>query len=278
MSALHSLSAISGIKTSRGFTLVELVAVIVLLGILSVGASGFIRSAVEIYQDTLRRDDLSQQGRFVVERISRELRNALPGSVRVINSGLTHCVEFIPVEAASIYLSVLSAAPQDNFQAVDFDFISVSGRKIAVYPVDNADVYSSGTATLADLDSVGSEANNERRINLSAAHRFAQDSPQNRFYIINSPVSFCASEASLVRYQGGAYGFNATQIVPPAASGLLVTELISLADINPQAIFVYSPGDLQRAAVVQMDLRFNDSGNDEEWLRFSQAVFIRNTP
>lgn len=278
MSVAQSLKVKHRINRNAGFTLVELVAVIVLLGILSLGVSGLIRSSVEIYQDTLRRDDLAQQGRFIVERISRELRSALPGSVRVIDSGLTHCLEFIPVEAASIYLGVLSAASQDNFQAVDFDFTSVSGRKVAVYPVDNVDVYASGTATLTDLNNVGAPINNERRITLDASHHFAQDSPQNRFYIINNPVSFCASQASLIRYQGGAYGMNVTQLIPPAASGLLMTEQISLADSDPQPAFLYTQGSLQRAAAVHMDLRFVDSRNTNEWLRFSQTVFIRNTP
>lgn len=277
MSSRSKLPTLSLKDKAQGFTMVELVAVIVLLGILSVGSSQFIRSGVEIYNDTIRRDDLAQQGRYVVERISRELRRALPGSVRVNSSGSPQCLEFIPIEAASIYLGVVSAASQTSFQTVDFDFPigAILGRQVIVYPLDNNDVYQPASLSKTPLSSVAAVSSNERTVNFSS-RKFAQDSPQNRFYIFSGPVSFCVSEGSLMRYEG--YAMANDQPVPPSSGGALLAEQISLADTNPGPAFSYSAGTLQRASVVHLDLRFVDSDSDDEWARFSQAVFLRNTP
>jgi MSHA biogenesis protein MshO len=69
--------------TAKGFTLVELVTVIIVLGVVSVGISGFIRTGVQTYSDVIERDQLLGDSRFVVERIHRELRLAIPNSARV---------------------------------------------------------------------------------------------------------------------------------------------------------------------------------------------------
>ena len=41
---------------NKGFTLVELITVIIVLGVVSVGISGFIRTGIQIYTDTTERD------------------------------------------------------------------------------------------------------------------------------------------------------------------------------------------------------------------------------
>ena len=80
-----------------GFTLIELVVVITVMGILSIGAVSFITDASDGYANTVRRTELGSTMRLAAERVTRELRNALPNSVRV--SG--NCLEFIPVEGGS---------------------------------------------------------------------------------------------------------------------------------------------------------------------------------
>ena len=48
----------------KGFTLVELVTVIIVLGIVSIGVTSFIRSGVQIFNDVSERDELLSQSRF----------------------------------------------------------------------------------------------------------------------------------------------------------------------------------------------------------------------
>ncbi len=67
-----------------GFTLVETVVVILLLGILSAGAFYGILSGVEIYL-TATRGFLNpfQEGRTALEKMAREIRETNPGSVTI---------------------------------------------------------------------------------------------------------------------------------------------------------------------------------------------------
>jgi len=269
-------------RYQRGFSLVELVAVIVLLGLTAAATSQFIGQGMGVYVDTVRRDALQQQGRFAIERLSRELRNALPGSVRVLN----YCIEFVPIEAASSYLDNIADFAQTGFQAVDFDYssVAVNGRSVAVYTVANEDVYDPGRGAVTELLSVAAVDTFQRRVKLSEdsdpGHRFWRESPTRRFYIVTEPISFCLSANQLLRHSD--YGWLAAQATSTAAigDGQLVAESIASLDAagDPIAVFAFSSGTLQRAGAVHLDFRFRDSAAEDEQLVFSQEVLLRNTP
>lgn len=67
----------------RGFTLIELVVTIVLLGIISAALAPFFYSAVSGYFDSQARARLTGEGRLALERLSRDLREADPASISV---------------------------------------------------------------------------------------------------------------------------------------------------------------------------------------------------
>ncbi|MGL5286554.1 MAG: PilW family protein, partial [Aeromonas sp.] len=67
---------------SRGFTLIELVMVVLLLGILATFSTQFVSISTRIYGDASAREQLMSDARFALERLNRELRDAVPGSVR----------------------------------------------------------------------------------------------------------------------------------------------------------------------------------------------------
>ena len=87
----------------KGFTLIELITVIVLLGILSVGISSFLNFGTQIFVDATNRDEIISTARFSVERLNRELRKALPNSVRATDNGNSidpitrQCIEYTPI-------------------------------------------------------------------------------------------------------------------------------------------------------------------------------------
>ena len=262
----------------RGFTVIELVAVIVLIGLLGAGATLFIGDSVRIYTDNARRTELTQQARFVIEKISREVRNALPGSVRVNDNGSTYCLEFMPIIAGSSYTSSVAGIALTSVDAVPHpDLLNEvnSGDVLTIFAVDNDSVYNPLTTALATINSVAA-ASPVIRITLDATHTFALDSPQNRFFIVRGHVSYCAQEGVLTRYSN--YTSGAAQPLPPTdGNGYTVAENIRLNDSGAVVPFLYEPGVLERTGVVHLDFRFRDNDAMAEWVRFSHEIFIRNT-
>ena len=118
-----------------GFTLIELVVVITVMGILSIGVVSFITDASDGYANTVRRTELGSTLRLAAERVTRELRNALPNSARV--SG--NCLEFIPVEGGSTYLNLPVAITSTTFNAAAPIDAAMTGTRIAVFPDSAAD-------------------------------------------------------------------------------------------------------------------------------------------
>lgn len=68
---------------ARGFTLVELVITLVVIGIIAGVLAPFIFQAVNGFTDTRARAELVGKGRLALERLARDVRQADPGTVRV---------------------------------------------------------------------------------------------------------------------------------------------------------------------------------------------------
>ena len=66
--------SIGGDQKSNGFTLIELIIVIVIIGIISGIAALIIMQGVKAYSDENTRSDMHYQARLAVERMAREIR------------------------------------------------------------------------------------------------------------------------------------------------------------------------------------------------------------
>ena len=265
---------------ARGFSLIELIVVILILGIVSAGTAIYIVRGMQAYTDTVRRDRLTATARAATERVVRELRNALPNSIRITTDSAggvtTACIEFVPVERASAYQDDL--APQGSitrFDAVPFSPPPAGNRFVVVYPYATTPLYASGNpGPVAGFDAASNTLAGEVR--LTAAHRFAHDSPQRRFFIGTDPVSFCIDDGSGQLNRYGGYGFTAVPAAPPTAAPALLGENLQLIDGSAAVVpFAWDPGSLTRAGVVTLDFRFMEEG---EWVRLRQEVQIRNAP
>ncbi len=257
------------ISRQRGFTLTELVMVIVIVGILSIALTRFITATVGGYVDTASRQQLASAGYIASEKISRELRMALPNSIRL--NATDSCIEYIPILAGTHYVSIPLETAGDSISAVGARVsAAVSGRAV-VYPVSTSSVYSpssSGAITAATATlPVGTD---EIAISLSSNHQFDADSPARRIFIVDSPRAFCVVGGLMFQYRN--YGFNNAVTLPPTGG----QRAVLLDNISSSAnTFDYTPASLVRNSVV--NFRYTLNKNDETW-QTEQEVHIRNVP
>ena len=261
--------------------MVELVVVIVVLGVLAAGTTKYIVDSMEAYSSTVRRDQLASTSRLAVERVVRELRNALPNSVRIDTNTVagvtTHCLEFFPIKRASAYLTLPTTAANISFSSVNFTKPATDdGFYIAVYPHNTSTLYTQPIpGPIKDFHFINSDPANGI-VALTANHQFDYHSARKRFFLVNHPVSFCINTpGELRRYTD--YGIIAAQATPPttATDDALLAEDLQLTDGVAITPFTFDPGTLTRAGVVTLDFRFME---DNEWVRLLQEVQIRNVP
>ena len=108
-------------RVQGGFGLIELVMVIVILGVVGATVAVFMRQPVDAYVDTTRRAALSDLADGAVRRISRDVRRALPNSVRNPSS---QCIEFIPTRTGGRYRAALSSTGTGDM--LDFSIADTS--------------------------------------------------------------------------------------------------------------------------------------------------------
>ncbi|HEU0234122.1 MAG TPA: prepilin-type N-terminal cleavage/methylation domain-containing protein, partial [Gallionella sp.] len=201
---------------SKGFTLVEMIMVIVITGIIGGIVAVFLKAPVQQYMDVARRADMTDIADTALRRVTRDLRLALPNSVRVTGTctgGTTSCfLEFLPTSGGGRYRA--DAAPAGasagcgslasdvlDFTAADTCF-EVLGPMPGFAANDRAVVYNLGipgsdayTANTTN-DNTGIYASNTAKtVTINPAKLFPFDSPGHRFHVISTPVSYVCDGA-----------------------------------------------------------------------------------
>lgn len=282
---MGSFSAKRMQASTRGFTLVEMVTVILILGILVVGVSSFIIFGTRIFVESSSVDQVLSQSRFAVERMTRELRSALPNSLRVNTDSLTYqCIEFVPIEASTTYLTmpiIPDAAASTGIVILDNTASAIRVNQFAwVYPLVDADVYSSARQKRAQVKTIAISGN-QATLTFTAPTRFAEASPRQRIYFGLSPVSYCfekgasGNDLQIVRYAG--YNFNGVQ-PNPANMGtgvLMVQSVANRLDNSNDLPLILTPSSLVNNAMVHLQPRFNVNG---ETFQYRHQVQVINVP
>ncbi|MEX1222876.1 MAG: prepilin-type N-terminal cleavage/methylation domain-containing protein [Idiomarina sp.] len=251
----------------RGFTLIELVAVMLILAVSGIAVFSYLRVGAEIFVDAVGRDQLSAQSRFALERLSRELKGSLPASARELTDDATYqCLEFVPVPSSGLYLSI----PRPPNSNAPMDVVTpdpnLFGSRIIVNAFTEGHIYRNGAPgrSLALVDNtVDTPSAGFTRLEFASGDRFTSGSAARRYYSIDDPVSWCLEGENLRRYQG--YGRNQNQ-QPPSALGTgetMATNLTNDVSLPAQLPFTVANATLQRNGLVQLQLRFARSEGTE---------------
>ena len=140
-----------------GFTLVELIVVIVLLGVLSAGAGMLLRNPIDAYDAQVRRQLLVDQGEMALRQIARDVRRALPNSLRIDTAGGLSALEMINTVDGARYRDEFGAGFLANPDFV-LDFTGTDGsfnllgllsnpadfdaaNRLVIYNTSNTDIY-----------------------------------------------------------------------------------------------------------------------------------------
>ena len=274
-------------KGSAGFTLVEMVVVITIVGILAAGAALFIRNPTQAFIDSENRANLTDRADTALRRIASDIRNALPNSVRATTIGANSFIEFVPVKAAGRYRAAAGSALADN--PLDFDHVAsaadpetfdVLGANVNVDAGDQLVIYNLG---IVGSDVYENTANSNRHTlettgalgTLSfSGGTFPLASPSSRFFIVSTPVSYVCDMTNnvLLRYSG--YAIQANQPTTVAALNGLATARI-LANGLTTCQVNYVPGVLQRSGVITINLGFTQ---DVATVTLMHQVNVVNSP
>ena len=263
-----------------GFTLVEMIVVITITGIVAAIVAVFIRRPVESYVDATRRGELTDIADTALRRITRDVRTALPNSIRITAAGNATYLEYLQTIGGGRY----RAAPDSSgvgdildFTAADASFdvigtmptlaagnfiviynLSPSGSTANAYSGDNRGAYSSNTATT---------------ITLSPAKLFPFQSPGKRFQVVEHAVTYAcdplpAGAGVLRRYWN--YGIVNPQQTPPGGSNALLATNVTGCS------FTYTTSAATaRTGILVLNLEITEGG---ETVRLFQQAHVNNVP
>lgn len=251
----------------KGFTLIELILAIVVSSILLLGLANFTEVGVKGYFGTVERYRLQTEAKFVIEKLSREMRHAVPNLFpSEVSSG---CVSFYPIVDSGFY--VVSGA-DINFLVSDSDsdVQSLQNLSLVINPTRLFEEFDAELNEQHDINNVFSlnSVNEIVDANVSGAAfvltgqagDLVGGSVSNRHYIFDdsNPVEYCLSGDNLLtRTYGG---------VPVIISDKLNVDQSSLQ---------YSPATVQQNGIVDLTLTFTVNG---EATTFEQEVQVLNVP
>ena len=276
------------VPRARGVTLIEMIVVIAITGILAAAVAVFIRRPVEGYIDAARRAELSDIADTALRRITRDLRTALPNSIRITAAGGVNYLEYLQVSGGGRYRSdVDSGGGGDplNFTAADTTFNVIgpmptmaAGDSIVIYNLNWDPAIATANAYVGD-NRAAYASNTATTITLSAATLFPFASPGKRFQVVQHPVTYACDPvgARTVRRIAG-YAIQAAQPNNVAAAPLSTAPsntLLATSITDCSFSYVAAGGATQRTGVVSLSLQVQQQG---EQVRLFQQVHVNNLP
>lgn len=288
-------------RHDTGFTLIELVVVIILVGIIASTLYLILQGPMQSIGATEKRARLVDIAETALQRMTREMRLALPYSIRVSGG---NAVEFLRVLDGGRYrakgagrlkfnvngdtftsLSTLANAAQVDTGAGSTACISGTADCLVVYnigqPLTVATATASGSSANAYLGSATAYDGNIATISAAAAGSVTFDnndlagwdlsfeSPRQRFHIIDTPVSYICSGGEVHRHTD--YAITPAQSTTPGGTDSLLVDQVSACSFTLQV------PTLTRAGLLIISLTVSDPDSGES-VTLLQQVHLENVP
>ena len=282
-------------RHEAGFTLVEAIVAIVITGILAGIVAVFIAKPVEGYADSVRRAELTDVADVALRRMARDVRLALPNSLRTVANGF----EFVMTKSGGRYRVESDGSSCGNFlystdvdctpgvetaSELDFDVLGpmpaiTGGDRIVVYNLGAgyapADAYAGGNvATVA-----GAVAITANPVPLVANPFPTQSpplpSPASRFQVVGATdlvVRYTCSGGVLTRFAG-------CSLATPSVCGGTGALLAGSATAEPKATCTidYTSAATGRSGLLQVRLTLTDTPSGES-ATLVQQIHVDNAP
>lgn len=263
----------------RGFTLVELIMVMVITGIIAATLTVFLKPAIDSYVDTKRRADLTELADVALRRLAADVRRAVPNAI-VLHSPT--CFRLVPTTTGGRYrvapdTTAASSWLDPTEATTSFDVLSplstvpAAGDWVVIGNQAAADVYA-GTNRAA-IDSVeGASAVRRHRIVLAGAKQFPAGYEGGRFVVVadaEQSVFYSCVGSTLYRTVAGFAADPATSCASTAGAPVA-------SDVTACS-FVYDPnqGATQQNGFLWLRLALSRNG---ESLNLMHGVHVDNAP
>lgn len=289
-----------------GFTLVEMIVVIVISGIISVAITNIIVHPIEGYNDLQRRAELVDSAEMTLQRIARDIRRALPNSIRtssntigMINTLDAGIYRYYPPPGSPANLIKFEANVGSNtgddqftvygqFKQITLPFSSTIA--LAINSTNNTDVYSQSvhtdrTSTTANYVitppglTVAIDNSADSSISLSSPvflTPFSSDPPElstsiqgRRLFLVNGGITYKCESGMLNRYSGHALSTTIGDTGSTEAN--LLASHVDCSNTS----FTFDPGSPLRGALATLKISLSDEG---ESITLLHQIHVSNTP
>jgi len=288
------------LNQQKGFTLIEIIISIIIVGIISSVVSMIVGNYLENYDTVSRRTIMQTSAQLAIERISREIRNALPNSICIPNAASTSCtpktppdkVSFIKIKDAGYYQDskgiypdgttarqVLSISPAST--STQFDIVSgidlrvAANDYVAIYNINNAAIYTGNNMAkitsapqLMDVDGVAGD--DIIRLTIDSTS-FPLHSPQRRVHITEPYTTIFYLDGRDLKLAKSLDFDNAlfNPATPDPDKIYLLLENVESLSFN------FNAGSPQRAGLLHIDLTVEDEG---ERIHIIHETHVYNAP